>query len=112
MPMPGTCAELVGLADASSYLSGRGQIISKCQRPAAPMPEKSPIQMAVDFSRSQAQCRLFKACGDPVGANIDWRVSSELYPLPAAVVADYRSTLTQFGKPSRLDFRPPYQGAR
>ena len=111
-PLPGTVQEMVGLADASSYLSGRGQIISRCQAPSAPMPATSPIQMAVDFSRAQAQTRQFKACGDPRGWNFDRNIQSELYPLRSIEVADFRAPDRQFGSASRLDHRPAYGGTR
>lgn len=107
--MPATVQELVGLADASSYLSGRGQLISKCPAPSAPMPMMSPIQMAVDFSRTQAQARQFKACHDPRGWNFDLNIQSEIYPIPALAVADYRPVDVTFGRASRLDYRDPYQ---
>lgn len=111
VPMPGV-ATLVGLADASSFLSGRGQLISQCMPPPAPIPVQSPIPSIVDFSRAQGQARLFKACKDPRGWNFDENLKSELYPIPASEVADYRSVITQFGKTSRLDGRPPYQATR
>ena len=110
--MPGTVAALVGLADASSYLSGRGQIISKCPTPSPPLPADPPMRMAVDFSRTQAQARIFKACKDPRGWNFDRNVQSEIYPVPAIDVADYRPVKAVFGHDTRLDFRPAYEGTR
>ena len=109
---PPSVATLVGLADASSYLSGRGEIISKCPAPSKPMPPISPIAMAVDFSRFQVQTRSTKSCRDPRGWNIDRTVESEIYPVAAIGVADYRPVMREFGRDTRLDFRPPYQGSR
>ena len=97
-------AQLGRLADTSSALLGLGRPLSRVQAPAPPVPA-APASVGhapLDFALDARWTRTSKACKSHLAVD---RMASEVYPLPAAVVRDTRSTEARLGHVTRLDGR-------
>ena len=95
---------LADLADASSFLSGRGVPHTKLGTVPHPMPPRSKVPGRVDFSLDAVTTREKKS-GNPLP---DWgmqRIGSEWSPVPLPV--DPGPPLQVVGRSTRLDGRDP-----
>ncbi|KAL4853171.1 hypothetical protein ACK3TF_005786 [Chlorella vulgaris] len=91
-------------ADSLSFLQNLGTPLSKATMTTASMPEFSPVPSTLDFSLDGWYTRVKKCCKE--APTID-RMSSEVYPIPAAAVRDLRGQVDVLGRPSRYDGRDP-----
>lgn len=90
------------VVDVHSMLLGLGRPLSLVGAPAPQVPCTVPHTNR--YFGYGCETRIFKSCTDPHAPD---RISSEVYPIPAAFVRDSRQPLLQIGGPSRLDGRPP-----
>ena len=73
------------------------------RRPCASEPPKEVLEAAL----GSLWVRERKMCRDPRGFNVDKKIASELYPVPASTLRDSRPPLQVVGAQTRFDGRDP-----